>query len=98
MKGSVKKLDTKSFTDTISAYGKHIQTFEGIVSGVKSTTSTLLDRWKGKGSKEYKSDCEKVQKNLKDITDIMNEVRDALSDAYAEYCETDSGLASQMKD
>jgi WXG100 family type VII secretion target len=96
--GSVKKLDTKSFTDAISAYGRHIRTFDGIVRGVNTTTGRLIDRWVGKGRNAFKSDCDKVQRNLVDITEIMNEIRDTLNDAHAEYRETDQSVASHMKD
>jgi len=96
--GSVNKLDTKSFTDAISSYNRHIRTFDGIVRGVNTTTARLTSRWFGRGSDAFKSDCNKVQRNLVDLTEIMNEIRDTLNAAYAEYCETDSSVASHMKD
>ncbi len=93
MAGNVKHLDTVHFNDTITAYANHINKFEGIVKGVTNTTNTVIDRWKGKGRNAFEKDCKQVQLNLKDISEIMYDLRDALIDAHAEYMESDSTLS-----
>ena len=97
MAGNVKKLDTINFNDTIQAYAAHIKKFEGIVSGVKKTTNTIVDRWKGEGCKTFDKDCKQVQLNLKDISDIMYNIRDALTNAHAEYMKTDEALSKSYE-
>jgi len=97
MSGNVRRLDTINFGPTIQAYANHVRTFEGIVSGVNSTTSAALNNWKGKGRDAFKDDCDKVQQNLKDIAEIMNEIREALRKAHEGYKETDRGVASDFK-
>jgi len=68
------------------------------VRGVNATTARLTDRWVGRGSDAFKDDCNKVQRNLVDLTEIMSEIRDTLNAAYNEYRQTDSSVANYMKD
>jgi WXG100 family type VII secretion target len=94
--GSVKHLSTINFNDTISAYGKYISRFDGIVRGVNSTTNTVVDRWKGKGRDAFEKDCRQVQLNLNDISEIMYDLHQTLIDAHAEYMKTDSALSKSF--
>jgi len=93
MPGTVKSLDTSSFGDTIQAYANHIRTFEGIVAGVSNTNATVVDSWRGKGRDAFWRDCEQVQRNLKDIADMMNEFRETLAKAHVEYKQADTELS-----
>ena len=97
MAGNVKKLDTINFNDTINAYATQIKKFEGIVSGVNKTTNNIVDRWKGKGRNAFEKDCKQVQLNLKDISDIMYNIRDALINAHAEYMKSDEALSKSFE-
>jgi WXG100 family type VII secretion target len=97
MAGNVKHLDTVHFNDTMSAYANYIKQFEGIVRGVNSAASTMVDNWKGKGRNAFEKDSKQVQLNLKDISDIMYDLRDALIDAHAEYMKTDSSLSKSFE-
>lgn len=94
--GRVKHLDTVDFDSTFAAYANHIKQFESIVNGVNKTTNTMVSRWEGQGKKAFEKDCQQVQLNLKDITDIMYDLRDALNDAHAEYIKTDSALSKSF--
>ena len=95
--GSVKHLDTKNFNDTIIAYRSQIKQFESIVTGVNKTTKTVNERWRGKGRDAFEKDCKQIQLNLKDISDIMNNISDALSNAYEEYKSADAELSQSFQ-
>lgn len=97
MEENVKHLDTIHFNDTITAYSNYIKQFEDIVRGVNSAAGTMVDRWKGKGRNAFEKDYRQVQLNLKDISDIMYDLRDALIDAHAEYMKTDSALSKSFE-
>ncbi len=97
MAGNVKHLDTVHFNETITAYSNYIKQFEDIVNGVNSTASTMVDRWQGKGRKAFETDYKQVQQNLKDISEIMYNLRDALTNAHAEYIKTDSELSKSLE-
>ena len=97
MTGNVKHLDTLNFNDTMSAYANYIREFECIVSGVNTAASTIVDNWKGKGRNAFEKDYKQVQLNLKDIYNIMYDLRDALIDAHAEYMKTDSALSKSFE-
>lgn len=97
MAGNVNHLDTVNFNSTMAAYANYIKQFESIVSGVNSSAKTMVDNWKGKGQKAFEKDYKQVQLNLKDITDIMYDLRDALIDAHAEYIKTDSALSKSFE-
>jgi uncharacterized protein YukE len=97
MAGNVNHLDTINFNDTMTAYANYIQQFEGIVSSVNAAASTMVDNWKGKGCSAFEKDYKQVQLNLKDISDIMYNLRDALIDAQAEYIKTESALSKSFE-
>lgn len=97
MPGNVNHLDTINFNDTISMYTNQISQFEAIVRDVNSTASTMIDRWKGKGRNAFEKDYKQVQLNLKDVTEIMYNLLDALVNALDEYIETDSALSSNFQ-
>lgn len=97
MEESVRHLDTAHFNETMTAYSNYITQFEEIVRGVNSTAKTMVDNWKGKGRNAFEKDYKTVQLNLKDITDIMYDMRDALIDAHAQYIETDSSLSKSFE-
>ena len=97
MEGNVKHLDTANFNDTMSAYASFIKQYEDIVRGVNTAASTMVDNWRGKGRNAFEKDYKQVQQNLKDISDIMYDLRDALINAHAEYMKTDSALSKSFE-
>lgn len=94
---NVTHLDTVHFNDTRTAYANYIRQFEEIVRSVNTATQTVIGHWKGKGSSAFEEDCRQVQLNLKDITDIMYDLRDALTDAEAEYVKSDAAVAKSFE-
>ena len=95
MTGDFKKLDTKNFNNTINEYSKYITQFNDIVANVNSITGTVSANWAGKGKNAFEKDCRAVQRNLKDVGEIMTAMRDYLSQAYADYVETDKSSLKQ---
>jgi len=93
MAGNVKHLDTVNFNDTINAYADHIRKFEEIVKDVDDLTNAVTNNWKGRGRDAFEKDCRQVRLNLKDITDIMYDLRDALINAHAEYIKADLAVS-----
>jgi uncharacterized protein YukE len=95
--GNVTHLCTTHFNDTIHAYEGHIKTFEDIVSGVKSATDHVFQNWQGRGRDAFEKDCVQVQLQLKDISEIMYDLRDALTNANAEYIKNDLATAKNFE-
>ena len=95
--GQVTHLDTISFNSTINAYSGYIQRFEGIVQAVERITGQVLSHWDGVGRDAFEKDCKQVQINLRDVADIMYDLRDALTNAHAEYMKTDNSLSKSFE-
>lgn len=95
--GKVNHLDTISFNSTINAYSEYIQRFEDIVEAIEQITGRVLSHWDGVGKEAFEKDCKQVQINLKDVADIMYDLRDALTNAHAEYMETDNSLSKSFE-
>lgn len=93
MIGDFKKLDTKNFNNTINEYSKYIRQFNEIVANVNSIIGTVSANWAGKGKNAFEKDCRVVQRSLKDVSEIMTDMRDYLSEAYAEYVRTDKSVS-----
>ena len=97
MAENVRKLDTINFNQTINDYGNKIKQFEEIVEKVNRAANNAVEHWKGKGCDAFEKDYKQVQINLKDISDIMYDMRDALIDAHAEYMKTDKSLSKDFE-
>jgi WXG100 family type VII secretion target len=97
--GSVRKLDTKSFNDAITAYANSLSEFQRIINSVNSITNTMVStaNWRGKGRNAFDNDCRQVRINLNDVNDIMHEIRDALINARDEYARTDDEVSNHFK-
>lgn len=95
--GQVTHLDTISFNSTIMAYNGYIQRFEGIVEAVDQVTGEVLSHWDGVGRDAFEKDCKQVQINLKDVAEIMYDLRDALINADAEYMKADNSLSKSFE-
>jgi len=93
----VNHLDTKYFNSIINAYSAHITAFEDIVIDVNNTVNTITSNWVGKGRNAFATDSTQVQMNLRDITGIMYELRDALINAHAEYMQADNATAKSIE-
>lgn len=94
---TVRHLETASFSDTIHMYEKSIKQFEAIVRDVNKTCETIAAQWKGKGRDAFNKDYQQVQINLKDVTDIMYDIRDALINAQSEYMKADEALSKSYE-
>lgn len=90
-------LDTKNFDSTVAAYKGYIKDFEDLVSDVNKICANIVDNWKGKGRDAFEKDYRQVQINLKDISEIMYELRDALAQAHGEYIKMDVTVAKSYK-
>ena len=97
MSGRVTKLDTLHFDETASAYEGYIRQFEALVRDVDRITGAVLKEWKGQGAKAFEKDCKQVKLNLKDISDIMYDLRDALINANSEYLKTDQEVSKAFE-
>jgi WXG100 family type VII secretion target len=95
--GQVTHLDTINFNGTILAFNGYIKRYESIVNSVDRITGQVLSQWDGVGSNAFEKDCKQVQINLKDIADVMYDLRDALTNAHAEYMKTDNSLSKSFE-
>jgi len=99
MAGGVRKLDTVNFPDAIARFGNNITAFDNIVTDINGIVADVTDqsRWRGLGRNAFREDCDLIQRNLRDISTIMKEIRDALRDAHNNYNTTDSHVAGEFR-
>ena len=95
--GNVRHLDTISFTGTISAYQNHIQRFNSIVTDVDRTLDTLLGSWQGEGRNAFETDTRQIRRDLIDMTEAMECLRDLLNAAHEEYLASDRELSQGFR-
>ncbi|SDI35940.1 WXG100 family type VII secretion target [Pseudobutyrivibrio sp. 49] len=94
--GNLEYLDSKAFGAAIEKFSKGVTTYNDIIEGIKTTTSTLLENWKGEGRTQFEKDYNVIFLQLKDIGDILYDLRDALISAQAEYETTDDTYAKSL--
>ena len=98
-KNSVTKLDTLHFDSTIDDYSKFVTQFENIVADVGTIINEVTSKsnWAGQGRDAFNKDAEMVRCNLKDLSEIMYDIRRALKEAGAKYGETDNALSKNFE-
>lgn len=94
--GHVEHLDTHKFESSINAFKDGVVEYDRITTGVMQTTNNLMCNWKGEGKTQFEKDYNVIYLCLKDISEIMYELRDALIDAEAEYIKTDEECAKSF--
>ena len=91
-RGSLRRLDTRSFTRTVADYRNHIQTYERITQNVDNALGDLLDSWRGPGREAFRTDVTQACRCLEDIHQSMCALRSTLEAAHTEYANTDRGI------
>ena len=66
-------------------------------STINAYSGYILSHWDGVGRDAFEKDCKQVQINLRDVADIMYDLRDALTNAHAEYMKTDNSLSKSFE-
>ena len=94
--GSIQHLDTKYFSEAITAFSKGVTEYNRIKTDVQKNVSQLLRTWDGKGKKQYEYDYDILYRQLEDIGDVLYELYDALVKAEAIYIKADEKLAKQL--
>lgn len=94
----VTHIDSNKFGTAIDAFTKGIKEYEDIISGVKDTTQTLSNNWKGKGYTQFQKDYITIFRQLEDISEVMYDLRDALVECQAAYITTDDQVAKMASE
>lgn len=91
------KLDTREFNDICAQYEKQVEVFRELEHRVNSTLDAISERWEGKGERAFKNQAKNIRQNLKDIMDIVIEMKDILIKSGRGYTELDSQIGKQME-
>jgi len=59
---------------------------------MKSHTDTLLGTWDGEGRNQFETQYTLMEQQLKDISDVLYEIYEALVDAQAAYIDADEAV------
>lgn len=94
--GHVEHLNTHNFESSINAFKEGVIEYDRITTGVMQTTNNLMSNWKGEGKTQFEKDYNVIYLCLKDISEIMYELRDALITAEAEYIKSDEAYAKEI--
>lgn len=95
-KGTVRHLEVDGLKDTGLNFKSSIKKFEGYVNAMQSYTNTLLKTWDGKGRDQFETQYTLMEKQLKDISDVLYEIYKALVDAQAAYIDADEAVGKQI--
>ena len=94
--GQVEFLDSSVFSSVISKFTEGIQTYDKVLNGVKRDTETLFESWLGEGRTQFEKDYNTIFLQLKDIGDVLYDLREALIKAEEEYYKTDDSIGKKI--
>ena len=89
---AIVKIDTSAFDKAIAQKEAILKEYNSIDQDYKTIVDTLLKEWRGSGADAFRSDSEKVKKNLTGIQDVLKSAFDILSDCREVIKECDVSL------
>jgi uncharacterized protein YukE len=95
-KENVRHLDTKSFNLCINELNSCIIEFNDARMSVDSIINSLNDYWTGMGKTIFDADCKTVSHNLKDISELMEDIKNSLISSRDAYSQADEDLSARM--
>ena len=91
------RLDTAAFDKAKAEKERILSEYNSIDRDYKTIVDTLLREWKGQGADAFKSDSEKVKRNLSGLHDVLKTAFDTLDDCLEIFKECDTGLGEYNK-
>lgn len=93
----IRYLESQYISNAAKKLAVCIKKYDNIVCDIEKSTAQLLADWHGKGKNAFEKDYNTVYRQLKDISDIMYELREQLIDAEATYIKTDEEIAKSFE-
>ncbi len=94
--GTVRHLEVDGLKDTGLNFKNSVKKFEVYVGDMKKHTNTLLSTWDGKGRDQFETQYTLMEGQLKDISDVLYEIYEALVDAQVAYIDADEAVGKQI--
>lgn len=73
-----------------------VKEYRTIVAKAETLSTAVQLEWVGKGATSFESWYEIIKSKLNDYTEMLEEMYDALFDAYNAYSEGDSTIANEL--
>jgi WXG100 family type VII secretion target len=96
VKGVV-KLDTSGFESACKSFENGTKEFDDLVERFRNASEALLQSWDGKGGNEFEYQYNLLKGKLKDISEDLYEIYEALLEAEVAYSEADDEMAKAIK-
>ncbi len=93
---SVAYIDVGGITETCKAFRDDIKKFDQCVTDMDRATKEALSDWVGEGRNQFETQMRLMESQLSDISDVLYEIYEALSDAEAGYIDEDETVAKQF--
>lgn len=92
----VEYLESQALITAAKQFDDFVKNFNQYIKDINSVTDELLLSWHGEGRTEFEKDYSTIYRQLKDISDVLYELYDALIDADATYVQTDEDIAKSF--
>lgn len=76
-----------------SKFANEAQNLESMLSALKAEISTLSDTWEGVAQVQFAELMDKWNRDVQDITDVLNTISQHLNQAAQGYEEADQGMS-----
>ena len=93
---AVEYLNVQGITDATEQFKTTITSFDNWVKEVDNATNNVLIDWVGKGRNQFETQMDLMKSQLKDISDGLYDVYNALLDAEAAYVDQDEAVAKEF--
>ncbi len=90
------KVDTEHFSDVEVAARELANQIEDIKSTIKTANATVQSFWRGRGADAYGDLSYVIEQQVKDVSDEVWDVYEALVDAEGAFLEADQALATEI--
>lgn len=95
-KNTVRHIDTELMYEAVKAFGTAYDEFHNCKDDITNIIDKVLDNWKGEGCDAFKKDYRTLTSQLKDLEDVLMDLREGIITAEESYIETDAEVSKSI--
>lgn len=95
-KGSVQHIDTDIMFDAQQAFVTACDSFHDCKDDITNIIDKALDNWEGEGRKAFEKDYKTLVVQLKDLEDVLMDLRQGIITTEERYIEVDAEVSKSI--
>lgn len=95
-KDTVRHIDTELMYEAVKAFETAYDEFHNCKDDITKIIDKVLDNWAGEGYEAFKKDYQTLTSQLKDLEDVLMDLREGIVTAEESYIEADAEVSKNI--